>query len=75
MTAKIPPSKVPSEFCPYCADKGFPENKVDKWGSRSVETGQACRWTRCETCYAMWREVYNYETHLYVAKEHWKPRA
>jgi len=75
MTQLNPPSKVPEQFCPYCAEKGFPENKVQKWGSISDRMHHACRWTRCEACFAMWREVYNYNTHVYTFAEHWKPRA
>jgi len=74
MTAPTPPSKIPLTFCPYCRARGFDDTKLDKWGARSVTTGFATRWTRCEVCGAMWREVYDWENHIYLYKEHWKPR-
>jgi len=67
------PSKEIFRFCPYCRAREFTDDNLVQWQSRSVTTGMATRWTKCQTCNAMWREVYNWERHVYEYKEHWKP--
>ena len=61
-------------YCPYCRVRERKEGKLQIWTARSVTHGLATRWTRCEICSAMWREVYNWQTHSYEYAEHWKPR-
>lgn len=60
-------------FCPYCRSRGRKDDDIESWQTRSVITGMATRWTRCCVCRAMWREVYNWEKHVYEYAEHWKP--
>jgi len=62
-------------YCPYCQARGWAGDKLDVWHSRSASLGTATRWTRCESCKAMWREVYDYDQHVYRYAEHWKPQA
>jgi len=66
-------SKEVFRFCPYCRSRGGKDDALKQWECRSVTTGLATRWTRCESCNAMWREVYNRELHVFEYKEHWKP--
>ncbi len=69
------PSKEALALCPYCLAKGRSGDHLTTWQSRSVDYGVATRWTRCESCYAMWREVYDWKEHHYRHAEHWKPKA
>lgn len=68
-------SKEALALCPYCQAKGSSGEHVETWMNRSVETGLATRWSRCESCYAMWREVYDWNSHRFIHAEHWKPKA
>lgn len=61
--------------CPYCKRRGWRDDRVAVWYNRNVETDTPTRWTRCENCYAMWREIYSYPDHRYIHSDHWKPGA
>lgn len=61
--------------CPYCEIHGRTADNLSTWRNRSVTSGLATRWTRCEVCYAMWREVWDWDRHVFVYQEHWKPRS
>lgn len=61
-------------YCPYCRADGRSGEHLEIWYSRSATSGLATRWTRCEMCFAMWREVYNWESHVYEYREHWIPK-
>jgi len=60
-------------FCPYCRARGDKGESLKIWQTRSVTSGYATRWTRCEGCNALWREVYSWEKHHFEYAEHWKP--
>lgn len=68
------PSKNALVICAYCHLDGRLDTDLEVWLSRSVKTGYATRWTRCNVCGAMWREVYNWNYHIFEYAEHWKPR-
>lgn len=67
------PSKSFVSFCPYCEAKGHDPYHLIIWLNVSNKQGTPTRWTKCEGCGALWREVYAQSLHKFLHDAHWRP--
>jgi hypothetical protein len=68
-----PLSRKPFRLCPYCKLRHETGDTLIEWYNVSAQNGVRTRWTKCESCHAMWREEYDVVAHVFNFAGHWRP--